>query len=121
MWPRRWGLKRPGGRACWWLHSPRTPQPPLPAYIDNQSTITRIGSGKSSEAQKTTDCMYHDIRGACERGEIILRYCPIKVMPEECLPKALIAPQIGNLLPLPGISTRVDRIPSPRSGKARIN
>lgn len=61
----------------------------IPANIDNQSTIARIKNDKSSEAQRTVDCMFSNIKDAWIGNEIELLYCPTEIMPADGLAKVL--------------------------------
>jgi hypothetical protein len=67
----------------------KKPLPAIQAYIDNQSTIARIVNGRSSEAQKTVDCMFFDMKDAHRRGEVVISYCPTETMVADGLTKAL--------------------------------
>lgn len=62
---------------------------PIPAMIDNKSTIKRLTNGKNSEAQKTVDCKFFAIRDAVNAGELTLQYCPTNLMLADGLTKAL--------------------------------
>ncbi|KAE9345541.1 hypothetical protein PF008_g8711 [Phytophthora fragariae] len=50
------------------------PLPAIQAHIDNQSTIARIVNGRSSDAQKTIDCMFFGMKDAHKRGEVDINY-----------------------------------------------
>ncbi|KAE8976566.1 hypothetical protein PR003_g25338 [Phytophthora rubi] len=63
--------------------------PAVLAHIDNQSTIARIVDGRSSEAQKTMNCMFFDVKDAHKRGEIAIKYFPTEIMLADGLTKAL--------------------------------
>ncbi|KAE8980533.1 hypothetical protein PF010_g19961 [Phytophthora fragariae] len=63
--------------------------PAVLVHIDNRSTIARIVNGRSSEAQKTIDCMFFDVKDAHKRGEIAIKYCPTEIMLADGLTNAL--------------------------------
>ncbi|RAW22775.1 hypothetical protein PC110_g20788 [Phytophthora cactorum] len=60
----------------------------IAVLIDSKSTIHRIINGKSSEAQKTVDVMFHSINDAHVNGLIKLEYCPTTTMLADGLTKA---------------------------------
>ncbi|KAJ8571427.1 hypothetical protein ON010_g5408 [Phytophthora cinnamomi] len=68
--------------------SKTTIEVPIPAMIDNKSTIKRLVNGKNSEAQKTVDCRFFSIRDAVASGLLRLVYCPTTIMLADGLTKA---------------------------------
>ncbi|KAF4143587.1 putative reverse transcriptase Ty1/copia-type domain-containing protein [Phytophthora infestans] len=75
----------------------------IAARVDNQSTIARIVNGKSSEAQKTVDCMFFDMKDAFKRGEVVITYCPTEEMVADFLTKALNRLRLKKMLELIGL------------------
>ncbi|KAE9353975.1 hypothetical protein PF008_g4740 [Phytophthora fragariae] len=61
----------------------------IPVLIDKKSTIHRILNGKTFEAQKTIDVMFHAIKDTYNNGCIRLEYCPTTTMLADGLTKAL--------------------------------
>ncbi|GMF57972.1 unnamed protein product [Phytophthora fragariaefolia] len=72
-------------------------QVPIPAMIDNKSTIKRLLDGRNSDAQKTVDCRFFAVRDAVTTGILRLQYCPTTVMLADCLTKALGVTRLHEL------------------------
>ncbi|KAE8999688.1 hypothetical protein PR002_g18388 [Phytophthora rubi] len=79
------------------------PLPAIQAHIDNQSTIAQIVNGRSSDAQKTIDCMFFDMKDAHKRGEVNIGYCPTEIMTADGLTKALGRQRFNLLQGLVGL------------------
>lgn len=69
----------------------------ITAHIDSKSIIQRQTNEKSSETQKTVDCMYFAMRDAFEKKEVAIKYYPTQKMIADGLTAALGSTRLQEL------------------------
>ena len=62
---------------------------PVVIKCDNQGTISQIKNPLGSVRTKHIDVIHHFVRDRVERGEVVMEYCPTKLMVADILTKAL--------------------------------